>query len=189
MKSISKNLYGHSIKNLQIKHLLIHKFEVITNEEYITGGDKEQYLCMGACGITPEKSTWNIEEVTCKNCLKTIKKGIPKGYSIYNGELWETVEDCGLPEFCNVCNGENGPLCAWTECPYKELWKAMKNGFKDYPESEKIKINHLIKEVSVFMKEGVYKEDSILLILIFPILCFLVGLFITAEFVLNKIVV
>jgi hypothetical protein len=32
------------------------------------------YLCNGACGITPSKSTRNPEDVTCKNCLKLIKK-------------------------------------------------------------------------------------------------------------------
>jgi len=36
--------------------------------------DDEHYLCMRACGITPEKLTHNPRLVTCKNCLRKLEK-------------------------------------------------------------------------------------------------------------------
>ena len=39
---------------------------------YRTG---DTYLCNRACYITPSKCTYDIKEVTCKNCLREIKKG------------------------------------------------------------------------------------------------------------------
>ena len=55
---------------------------------------------------------------------------IPKGKSVYNGELCDTIEDCSLPDFCSVCE-KDGPICSWNSdgCPYRELWKLMKEGF------------------------------------------------------------
>lgn len=34
----------------------------------------KKYICNWACGTTKEKSTRNEEEVTCKNCLRILKK-------------------------------------------------------------------------------------------------------------------
>jgi len=49
-----------SIKNKHIIH-------------YIKNG---YYLCIRACDITPCKSTINKKKVTCKNCLRDLKKGM-----------------------------------------------------------------------------------------------------------------
>lgn len=52
-------LYGHSIKNPYIIHLLF---------------DRDHYICNRACNITDSKSTRDIKKVTCKNCKKYIRK-------------------------------------------------------------------------------------------------------------------
>ena len=33
-----------------------------------------RYLCNQACGVTEQKKAYKKSEVTCKNCLKAIKK-------------------------------------------------------------------------------------------------------------------
>ena len=35
----------------------------------------DSYLCNGACYITESKCTKDTEKVTCRNCLREIKKG------------------------------------------------------------------------------------------------------------------
>jgi len=140
MKSVSKELFGHSIKNPQIKHLLVHELDY-NPFGAIHASVIIHYLCMGACGITPEKSTWKLEEVTCKNCLRDVKtvlhkkdyRGMVK--AIYDGELYDYIPDCNLPPFCDTCMHENGALCDWLhKCPYNQLMNRMKNGLKDCPE-------------------------------------------------------
>jgi len=37
---------------------------------------KIRYACIRACYITPEKTTFDKSVVTCKNCLRYIKKEI-----------------------------------------------------------------------------------------------------------------
>src|SRR3972149_3404419 len=136
-KSESKELFGHSIKNPQIKHLLVHELDY-NPFGAIHASVIIHYLCMGACGITPEKSTWKLEEVTCKNCLRDVKtvlhkkdyRGMVK--AIYDGELYDYIPDCNLPPFCDTCMHENGALCDWLhKCPYNQLMNRMKNGLKD----------------------------------------------------------
>lgn len=48
--------HAHSIKNPHIIHFI----------------KNNHYVCMGACSTTPSKSTQNVSEVTCKNCLHII---------------------------------------------------------------------------------------------------------------------
>jgi len=48
-------------------------------------------------------------------------------------------------------------------------------------------MNRTIKEFSDLMKQMVYKKDSILLVFIFPILCIYTGIFLLADFVLDKV--
>lgn len=36
--------------------------------------DKFKYYCNRACGYKPEKSTYQDNEVTCKNCLRQITR-------------------------------------------------------------------------------------------------------------------
>lgn len=38
----------------------------------ITVGDDDRYICNQACGITKEKSTYDKDKVTCKNCLQAL---------------------------------------------------------------------------------------------------------------------
>jgi len=55
-----------SVKNPHIIHFLVqevHYGEVI-----------DKYLCIGACYTTPEKSTTDAVKVTCKNCLRKLKR-------------------------------------------------------------------------------------------------------------------
>ena len=40
----------------------------------ITTDDKNRYYCNRACKIVKEKSTWNKDSVTCKNCLRQLKR-------------------------------------------------------------------------------------------------------------------
>lgn len=57
---------------------------------------------------------------------------IPKGKSIYNGELHDTTEDCSLPDFCIECKTgiDSLILCQFIDCPYRKLWVKMRRGFK-----------------------------------------------------------
>jgi hypothetical protein len=41
----------------------------------ISYSDKDVYACNHACGTTKEKSTFDGEKVTCKNCLKLMTSG------------------------------------------------------------------------------------------------------------------
>ena len=36
---------------------------------------QKRYLCNQACGITKEKLANDVENVTCKNCLRILQKG------------------------------------------------------------------------------------------------------------------
>ena len=36
--------------------------------------NKYHYVCNWSCGITKRKTTRNIKEITCKNCLKILVK-------------------------------------------------------------------------------------------------------------------
>jgi len=65
-------LYGHSIKNPHI----IHMSRWRTYSGYNPKGKKVRfknlgYLCVGS-KATPSKSTKNISEVTCNNCLRKL---------------------------------------------------------------------------------------------------------------------
>lgn len=51
-------MYAHSVKNPHIIHMV----------------KDGRYLCVGAFGTTLVKSTTDIEEVTCLNCLRKIMK-------------------------------------------------------------------------------------------------------------------
>lgn len=48
----------------------------IKNKHIIHYGDNHNYLCNRACIITPCKRTFKQKEVTCKNCLRDLKKGM-----------------------------------------------------------------------------------------------------------------
>lgn len=135
MKSISKELFGHSIKNIHIKHMLMH---VESADPY--HGDILRYVCINYCKTTPEKSTWKIEEVTCKNCLRELKTILHKKdykgrrMAIYNSQLYPEIEDCSLPPFCAICAGTGGTvLCNGHRCPYYQLITKMNNGMHDCP--------------------------------------------------------
>ena len=133
IKSADPNIRGHSIRNIHIKHLLMHE------------GNDIRYVCISSCGTTPEKSTWKLEEVTCKNCLhqlKTILHKIDwrgKRKAIYDGQLWDERfdKDC-LTDFCTECVGKNNigncmGLCHIDgQCPYHTLMNKMHNDMRDY---------------------------------------------------------
>jgi hypothetical protein len=141
MKSKSPEIFGHSIKNPHIIHLLMHDENMpLAGPQAYQILDKPRYVCI--CGTpTPEKSTWNIEEVTCKNCLKRIHNVLhdpdPEWRkAVYNGQLWDEIEDCSLPTFCAICFKECGSnLCRTVTdgCYYKKIIDKMYNGFKDCP--------------------------------------------------------
>jgi hypothetical protein len=153
IKSIDPQIYGHSIRNIHIKHMLMHETEVIEYGPREGTHDKIRYVCIGG-HPTPEKSTWNIEEVTCKNCLREIKTILhKKDYrgkrkAIYYGQLHDEVTDeislyfdvkdldqWGLSTFCTECYcREGGSLCvALDGCIYKQLITKMQNGMHDCP--------------------------------------------------------
>jgi len=54
-----------SIKNKHIIHML--------DDELVRRG-LARYLCIQACHPTPEKSTTDVNIVTCKNCLKRLRE-------------------------------------------------------------------------------------------------------------------
>lgn len=141
MKSKSKELYGHSIKNIDIKHMLMH-VDPMEHFPYEKKNDCVRYVCISCCKTTPEKSTWKIEEVTCKNCLRELKTILHKKdykgrrMAIYDSQLYPEVEDCSLPPFCAQCYATCGNvLCHGLHgCPYSKLILKMKNGMHDCPE-------------------------------------------------------
>ena len=59
MKSLKVVRY---IKNPHIIHMLENTY------------NGERYMCIWAVDPTKEKSTWDNDKVTCKNCLRTINK-------------------------------------------------------------------------------------------------------------------
>ena len=46
----------------------------IIHRLYLDRDDNFKYYCNGACGYTQKKSTYEDNKVTCKNCIKQIKK-------------------------------------------------------------------------------------------------------------------
>ena len=48
-----------------IKHAIIRKYNGLLF--------KRRYLCNQACSINEDKRAKNLEEITCKNCLKILK--------------------------------------------------------------------------------------------------------------------
>ncbi len=43
---------------------------------FVWRNKSKAYLCNQACGITKEKATRDRKEITCKNCLHKLQKGI-----------------------------------------------------------------------------------------------------------------
>jgi hypothetical protein len=145
IKSKDPKIYGHSIRNIQIKHMLIH-VNPAEHFPYDRSKDCTRYVCISCVYPTPEKSTWKLEEVTCKNCLEQLKtilhrpdyKGrIPV---IHNGQLYEEAPTKAWNSFCTECVGENNDygmcfaLCHIDgQCPYHGLMNKMQNGMKDCP--------------------------------------------------------
>ena len=135
-------------------------YAYMTPSKHVETEDKIRYVCVGGTGITPEKSTWKLEEVTCKNCLNRIhfilhnKDYRGKRKAVYDSKLYDEVEDCSLPEFCATCFSSTFPLCQWSinigviNCPYDKLITKMNNGFKDCPECGGEK--ELIKTIPYF---------------------------------------
>lgn len=62
MKSEWGRRFGHSIKNIHIKH-----FGIVKRGIYM-------YLCSQCFHATPEKTVFKKDQVTCKNCLRELKK-------------------------------------------------------------------------------------------------------------------
>lgn len=140
LKSLDPKITGHSIRNIQIKHMLMH----VNPKDYYPYDetkDASRYVCISCCLPTPEKSTWKLEEVTCKNCLRDLKTILHrkdwKGRTpvIYNSELYEESPD-GLFAELELCNDCDDNLCSYpiTECPYEKLIHKMYNGMHDCPE-------------------------------------------------------
>lgn len=62
--------YGHSIRNAHI----IHMVKKVDPAPYNDRDPGWRYLCIQACYPTPSKSTTDPEKVTCKNCIRELKK-------------------------------------------------------------------------------------------------------------------
>jgi hypothetical protein len=148
IKSTDPEVYGHSIKNIHIKHMLMHQtYMSVAGPKAYQVQDLIKYVCISCVHPTPEKSTWKLEEVTCKNCLRELKTILhkvdyrSKRKAIYNSELHDEVEECSLPPFCVICMETSYSLCSWANglgqenmgCPYEELLTKMKNGMHDCP--------------------------------------------------------
>lgn len=154
IKSKDPKIIGHSIRNIQIKHMLMHETDVIEYGPNKGIHDVIRYVCI-AGHPTPEKSTWKLGEVTCKNCLRELKTILHKKdwrgkrKAIYHGQLHDEiigenslyfdVKDYlswGLNSFCSTCYSLEGTnVCiALDGCPYKQLINKMYNGMHDCPE-------------------------------------------------------
>jgi len=154
IKSNDPEIIGHSIKNIQTKHMLMHETEVIKYGPHKGTHDVIRYVCISG-HPTPEKSTWNLKEVTCKNCLRELKtilykkdwRGIRK--AVYFSQLHDEIigesslyfdvkddESWGLSTFCSECYSREGDdLCiALDGCIYKQLVTKMQNGMHECPE-------------------------------------------------------
>ena len=64
---------AHSISNPHIIHM-IKDVKVISYGGIPSRDPGVRYLCIGACYPTPEKSTREPTEVTCKNCLRELER-------------------------------------------------------------------------------------------------------------------
>ena len=69
-RSTRPGAYAHSMRNLHIIHMIVG----LDHEPYHPYDPGVRYLCIGTCFPTPEKSTRDPEKVTCKNCLRELKK-------------------------------------------------------------------------------------------------------------------
>lgn len=61
-------------KVLRIIHQIKIKNQSILSPAKIHFRDGDSYLCNYACYITEEKCTKDIDKVTCKNCLRKLKR-------------------------------------------------------------------------------------------------------------------
>lgn len=59
---------AHSIKNPHIIHFVRNR----------------RYICIGACSTTPSKHSKNLKDITCKNCLRILKKEAKKNKRKWN---------------------------------------------------------------------------------------------------------
>ena len=136
--------------------MLMH---VDPQDHYPYEGDITNYICIGG-KTTPEKSTWDISKVTCKNCLQKLKTILHKKDwkgripVIYNGQLWEE-SPVGLFAELELCRDCDDILCIplvglnlHINCPYEKLMHKMYNGMKDCPECGGEK--ELIKTITYF---------------------------------------
>jgi hypothetical protein len=134
--------------------MLMHETEVIEYGPRKGTHDVIRYVCVSG-HPTPEKSTWKLEEVTCKNCLRELKTILHKKdwrgkrKAIYNGQLHDEIldqtsyyfdvkdnDEWGLSTFCTECYlNEGSTLCvALDRCIYKQLVTKMMNGMLDCPD-------------------------------------------------------
>jgi len=80
MEKQTKKILEELFRELGTKSIIVSDYRFLKKKylgERIHFLDKDKrYLCIKACGITKGKYTKEIKKVTCKNCIRKLKKEV-----------------------------------------------------------------------------------------------------------------